>query len=266
MKKRYIAIILTLIMVVSLVVALCGCKVQLSGDDAWSEFDKALAESNKYLEGKDYLIKYRYKEGETTITQKLNVSYTNSNMKDWKEFVIADRGVEKASKIKTDYSNTYFGYSLKSGVKAKKAKKEDYKLGYITGKTFLEGMDANQFFELKKDDIVNGKKLTADEEIYKYTLSYVLGTLDGINKDSAKIISAVKNGSVVTFKIVINDSAHHYGKYNKDSNCLIVQTTVGRVTKIYSANADGPVYYINYAGPKFTLPNYNGEGFSQVQM
>ena len=57
----------------------------------------------------------------------------------------ADRGVVKESKISTDYSNTYFGYSLKSDVKPKKSTKEDYKLGYIIDKKFVEGISASDF-------------------------------------------------------------------------------------------------------------------------
>ncbi|MDE6605200.1 MAG: hypothetical protein K2K85_04170 [Clostridia bacterium] len=264
MKKKILTSILVLIIVLSIAFAFAGCNAKLDAQEAWQTFADALAESKNYTQGKDYYIKYRYKEGDVTITQKLNVAYGNSYIDGWDDFVIADRGVEKASKIKTDYYNSYFGYSLRSGVKAKKADKEDYKLGYIADNTFIEGMQAEEFFNLKAGDTLNGKILTADEEVCKYTLAYALSTLDGIDSESAKIVSAVKNGAVTTLQIVVEDESLYYGKYNADSKCLIVQITVGRITKISCADANEPVFFINYAGPKFSLPNYDGEKITQV--
>ena len=257
--KKSAAVILTLITLLTLIFALAGCNTNLGEDDAWKEFDNALTESKQYLQRKNYYVKYRYKEGDVTITQKLNVAFDYSYIEDWEDFVVADKGVEKASKIKTDYYNTYFGYSLKSGVKAKKAAKEDYKLGYIADKTFYQGMQEDDFFNLKAGDTLNGKILTADEEIYKYTLAYALGTLDGVDRNSARIVSAVKNGAVTTLKIIVDDGSLYYGKYNNENNCLIVQMTVGRITKISSADANEPTYFINYAGPKFSLQSYDDE-------
>ncbi len=260
MKRRTIIAFLILIVLTAGLAMLAGCNVSLNIDDAWQDYQEALTESMKYLDGKNYFVKYRYKEGDLTITQKLNVAYGNSYIDGWDDFIVADRGVVKESKISTDYSNTYFGYSLKSDVKPKKSTKEDYKLGYIIDKKFVEGISASDFLALKVGDTVDGKTITADEENYKYTLSYALGTLDGINRDSADIISAVKNGSVTTLKLVVKDSSLYYGKYNSEQNCLIVQLTVGRITKIYSSNANDGIYFINYAGPKISLQAYDKVG------
>ncbi|MDE7349377.1 MAG: hypothetical protein K2N53_06920 [Clostridia bacterium] len=259
MKKKILITVLVIITVLSITFAFTGCNVQLNDSEAWETYANALKESQKYLQGEGYYVKYRYKEGDVTITQKLNVSYGNQYIDGWDDFIVADKGVEKASKIKTDYYNTYYGYSLKSGVKAKKATQEDYKLGYIADKTFYEGMQADEFFNLKAGDTLYGKVLTADEEIYRYTLSYALGTLEGIDSGSAKIISAVKNGSVTTLQIVVEDESLYYGKYSSASNCLIVQITVGRITKISSADANEPIFFINYVGPKLSLQSYDSD-------
>ncbi|MDE6474138.1 MAG: hypothetical protein K2L70_03480 [Clostridia bacterium] len=259
MKKKILITFLVIITVLSIMFAFAGCNVQLNESEAWETFADALKESQKYLQDENYLVKYRYKEGDVTITQKLNVAYGNQYIDGWDDFIVADKGVEKASKIKTDYYNTYYGYSLKSGVKAKKSTKEDYKLGYLADNTFYEGMQVEEFFNLKAGDTLYGKVLTADEEIYRYTLSYALGTLDGIDSNSAKIVSAIKNGAVTTLQIVVEDESLYYGKYNAQSNCLIVQITVGRITKISCADANEPIYFINYAGPKLSLASYDSD-------
>lgn len=259
MKKKILTAALVLITLLSIVFAFAGCNSKLNDSEAWYTFADALEESNKYIQDKNYLVKYRYKEGDVTITQKLNVAYGNSYIDGWDDFIVADKGVEKASKIKTDYYNTYYGYSLKSGVKAKKSTKGDYKLGYLADNTFYEGMQTEEFFNLKSGDTLYDKVLTADEEIYRYTLSYALGTLEGIDSSSAKIISAVKNGAVTTLQIVVEDESLYYGKYNSEHNCLVVQITVGRITKISCADISEPIYFINYAGPKLSLASYDSD-------
>lgn len=258
MKKRIIVVCLLIFTVVGSLFAFSGCSSQIGIDEGWKEFDKALTASREYLQGKDYLIKYRYKEStDMTITQKLNVSYTNKYIDGWYGFVVVNKSVEKASKLKTDYVNSYFGYSLKSSVKPKEAKKEDYKMGYFNsaGK-FFESNSTEEFFGLKQGDTFCGNAITDDYEINKYTMNYALDTLLGIDKDNAELKSADKRGAVITLKFIVKADGLYYSGYNSDSNCLVVRITVGRISKISSSDESKPSYYINYAGPKLSLPSY----------
>lgn len=255
MRKKIVIVSLIVIFALTSLLAFAGCNSKLDENDAWEAFNSALAKSEEHLQNKgNYFIKCRYNgkndKGESAvITQKLNVVYGNSNIKDWEDFVVADRGVEKASKFTTDYLNSYFGYSLKSGVKAKKATKEDYALGYFNTKgVFTASDNVQDFFNLKAGDTYNGNTIDEDTETYKYTLEYALGTLDGINQDTADIISAEKSGNVVTLKIVLKLTG---------ASPVIVRITVGRISKISYEDANLPIYFINYAGPNLTLASYD---------
>ncbi|MDE5616740.1 MAG: hypothetical protein K2I78_03030 [Clostridia bacterium] len=260
MKKKLITLIIAVLVISTLAVCLTGCNVKMAAEDAWTEYDEAIAESLTYAEGKDYYVKYKYKDEASgaTVTQKLNVTYVNSYIDDWDEYILVNRQAEKSYTANTEYVTTYYGYALKSGVKARKSTKEDYFKGYfysVKDGDKTVNVNANlendeEFFSLKAGDSVDGKQITADEEIAKYTLANVLATLDGLNKDTAELLSATKNGTVVTLNLAVKDSEQYYGKYNDKDNSLTVQITKGRITKI--SNSDG-TYFINYAGPKINL-------------
>ena len=140
MRKKVIVVLLIAILAISSILSLAGCTSKVEEQAAWEAYEKAMANSAEHLQNNgSYFIKYRYngqnsKGEKAVVTQKLNVVYGNSNIKDWNDFVVVDKGVEKAARYTTDYLNTYFGYSLKSGVKAKNAKREDYALGYFNMK------------------------------------------------------------------------------------------------------------------------------------
>ena len=260
MKKKYVLTALLILAIISCLFAFAACNKQLSEEEAWEAYENALAASKEYINSRNYFIKYKYKDGDMTITQKLNVSYGNDNIDGWEDFVVVNKGVEKASKITTTYVNSYYGYSLKSGVKHKKETKEDYKVGYINNDgDFYEDSDIDSLFGLKSGDSYNGSVFGADEDIEKYTMGYVLGTLDGIGRDSVKLISANKNGAIITLSFLVEAEGLYYSGYNTDGNCLTVRITADRITKICSSDENAPAYFINYAGPKFSLPSYDAK-------
>ena len=253
MKKKIVIISLIVILALTSLLAFAGCNSKLDENDAWEAFNNAMAKSQEHLQNKgNYFIKYRYNgkndKGESAvITQKLNVVYGNSNIKDWEDFYVAHRGVEKASKFNTDYINTYFGYSLKSGVKAKKATKDDYKFGYFNSKGIFSESNVDMF-ALKAGETIEGNEINEDTQTYNLTLEYALNTLKDINQETAEITSAEKSGNVVTLKIVLNTA---------EASPIIVRITVGRISKISYEDPNLPVYFINYAGPKLTLASYD---------
>ena len=248
--KKISAIILVVLLTAIMTTCLTACNTKIDAQDAWSEFDEAIAQSLSYIDGKDYYIKYKYKDNGATITQKLNVTYVNSYINDWDDYVLVNRMAEKSYTTNTDYVTTYYGYALKKGVKPSKATKDDYIKGYFYGEDSMVEMDTAEFFALTAGDVVDGKVVTADEEVLKYTLASVLATLNGLNKDTCELLTATKNGTVISLDIAVKDNDQYYGKFNEAGNSLTVQITKGRITKI--SNAD-ETYYINYAGPKISL-------------
>lgn len=266
MRKKVIVVLLIAILAIASILSLAGCTSKVEEQAAWEAYEKAMSNSAEHLQNNgSFFIKYRYngqnsKGEKAVITQKLNVVYGNSNIKDWKDFVVVDKGVEKAARYTTDYLNTYFGYSLKSGVKAKNAKREDYALGYFNTKgEFSNSENVEDLFNLEAGTSYNGNEINADTEIKKYTLAYALGTLDGINRESADLISAEKRGNVLTLKLKVKAEGLFYSNYNQDSNCLVVRITLNRISKISSADDSLPIYFINYAGPKLTLASYDAK-------
>lgn len=270
--KKFGAVLLIIVLTASLLCCFAGCNQTLDIEDAWAEYAEAYNESLTYTQGKSYFVKYKYKikdgNQDVTITQKLNVVYGNRYIDGWEDFITVDKGVEKAYLTRTDYTNSYYGFALKSGVKAKKATKDDYKQGFWRERIVEENgkkkkvydryeLDQESYFALKAGDQVGDKQVTEDEEVYKYTLEYALSTLEGIDATKAEIMSASKRGIVLTINLKINDSDHVYGKYNSDSDYLIVQITKGRITKISNRDGKDFAYYLNYAGPKLDLPAYS---------
>ena len=251
MKKKISIIIIAVLLICTVATCLTACNAKLDSADAWSEFDGALNESKTYTSGKDYYIKYKYKTADATITQKLNVTYVNQYIDDWDDYILVNRMAEKSYIATTEYITSYYGYALNKGVKARKSTKEDYTKAYYGSKDdSVANISTEEFFALKAGDVVNGITIGEDEEVSKYTLENVLATLDGLNKDTAEILSASKSGIVVTLNLAVKDANQYYGKYNESSNSLTVQITKGRITKISNSDA---TYFINYAGPKITL-------------
>ena len=164
MRKKVIVVLLIAILAIASILSLAGCTSKVEEQAAWEAYEKAMANSAEHLQNNgSYFIKYRYngqnsKGEKAVVTQKLNVVYGNSNIKDWNDFVVVDKGVEKAARYTTDYLNTYFGYSLKSGVKAKNAKREDYALGYFNMKGEFSNSEnvARHLGRLK--ELINGKR------------------------------------------------------------------------------------------------------------
>ena len=248
--KKISAVLLVVLLMGIMTMCLTACNAKMDAQDAWTAYDEAISESLSYVNGKDYYIKYKYKDDGATVTQKLNVTYVNSYIDDWDDYVLVNRMAERSYTTNTEYVTTYYGYALKKGVKANKATKDDYIKGYFRGEDSAVAMETWEFFALTLGDVVDGKTVTADEEVFKYTLASVLATLDGLNKDTGELLSATKNGSVISLDIAVKDANQYYGKFSQAGNSLAVQITKGRITKI--SNADG-TYYINYAGPKINL-------------
>jgi uncharacterized protein YcfL len=254
--KKYISIILSLIIIVALALTmLVGCSKTPSNDDTIKLIQEAckntLASTQYYTRcdvgSMEYSINMWPDDGSVS-----GVDLTRAKI------TVAD----SSNIMKTEYSYEYFGASLPSSVgKVKNAKAEDYKTNYhfytVDGKM------------VKKESTLEA--FLGSDLIKTYTPAAIVGSIENITLENSTIKSSKTTGKVTDIILVVNtkcntnENSVDLSTYANDSKLAVhIRVAYDKIAlvEVRAINSSNEVdsnenakfsYYISYKGANLPL-------------
>ncbi len=253
MKKK-IAIILVCVLSLTLIFAMAGCGTDLSKEDGIKALETAImnTEAATTFNVRTIVVK----DAHNSTEYQYDVFGTDSA----RFTTVTNEGTN------TTYDHKYFGKSLKSGVKAKKATDADWKVCIF--------QDSKKFKNEKKEEIVKWKVTEAKFEDFANIDIVKQNDLDVVADKAEKVLEEMKAGNLTadyckTIGRVTTIKFNNIGKELGDelgisaakdgkNYPLLIEITNEKISKFID-NSENPKtkHLISYQGPKVVLPNWD---------